>query len=170
LQAGGRRFEPAWLHHNPDPALGGRTERKPLRRARPGPRAVARRLGSNRRRAPTVGVVDPKVVLKCGSSLTMWKVRCREGGIGRSRRAEAAGPSRRRLARAGMERSAARIRPQGLGLAGQATKRMRWMPWRPQATKDVAACEKLRGAGNQALSRRSLNGETHPRGYPFLNS
>ncbi len=27
--------------------------------------------------------------------------------------------------------------------------------------KDVGACEKLRGAGNQALIRRSPNGETH---------
>ena len=59
--------------------------------------------------------------------------------------------------------------PKGLGLADQVTKRMRWMPWRPQAMKDVAACEKLRGAGKQALSRRYLNGETHPQGYPNLN-
>ncbi len=59
--------------------------------------------------------------------------------------------------------------PKGLGLANQVTKRMRWMPWRPQATKDVAACEKLRGAGKQAMIRRSLNGETHPQGYPDLN-
>ena len=28
--------------------------------------------------------------------------------------------------------------------------------------KDVVACEKLRGAGKQALSRRCPNGETHP--------
>jgi len=35
--------------------------------------------------------------------------------------------------------------------------------------KDVIACEKLRGAGKRALIRRSLNGETHPRGYPNLN-
>jgi hypothetical protein len=59
--------------------------------------------------------------------------------------------------------------PQGLGLEGQVNKRIRWMPWRPQAMKDVAACEKLRGAGKQALIRRSLNGETHPQGYPHLN-
>ena len=60
--------------------------------------------------------------------------------------------------------------PQVLGLEGQVNKRIRWMPWRPQAMKDVAACEKLRGAGKQALIRRSLNGETHPQGYPYLNS
>ena len=29
--------------------------------------------------------------------------------------------------------------------------------------KDVVACEKLRGAGKQALIRRCPNGETHPR-------
>ena len=27
--------------------------------------------------------------------------------------------------------------------------------------KDVVACDKLRGVGNQTLIRRSLNGETH---------
>jgi hypothetical protein len=27
------------------------------------------------------------------------------------------------------------------------TKSMWWMPWRLQATKDVIACDKLRGAG-----------------------
>ncbi len=44
----------------------------------------------------------------------------------------------------------------------QATKCMWWMPWRSQAMKDVAACEKLRGAGKQALIRRCPNGETRP--------
>src|SRR5438128_11636612 len=39
---------------------------------------------------------------------------------------------------------------------------MWWMPWRSQAMKDVAACEKLRGAGKRALIRRCPNGETHP--------
>ncbi len=42
------------------------------------------------------------------------------------------------------------IRPRGdLGLYGQATKRIRWMPWQSEAMKDVAACEKCRGAGNK---------------------
>ena len=36
-----------------------------------------------------------------------------------------------------------------LGLYGQVTKRIRWMPWRSEAMKDVAACEKYRGAGNK---------------------
>ena len=43
---------------------------------------------------------------------------------------------------------------------GQATKGVRWMPWRKQAMKDVASCEKLRGAAKQALNRRSPNGAT----------
>ena len=47
-------------------------------------------------------------------------------------------------------------------LWGQATKCMWWMPWRSQAMKDVAACEKLRGAGKRALIRRCPNGETRP--------
>src|SRR5436190_9661557 len=51
---------------------------------------------------------------------------------------------------------------QGSRLWGQATKCMWWMPWRSQAMKDVAACEKLRGAGKRALIRRCPNGETHP--------
>ena len=36
------------------------------------------------------------------------------------------------------------------------------MPWRCQAKKDVQACEKLWGAGNEALIQRCPNGETHP--------
>ena len=59
-----------------------------------------------------------------------------------------------------------------LGLYGQATKRMWWMPWRQQAMKDVAACEKPRGAGKQALIRGCPNGETRPGepGHRHLNS
>jgi len=30
-------------------------------------------------------------------------------------------------------------------LYGQASKRIRWMPWQQKAMKDVIACEKLRG-------------------------
>lgn len=32
---------------------------------------------------------------------------------------------------------------------GQATKGARWMPWQKQAMKDVASCEKLRGAAHR---------------------
>ena len=49
-----------------------------------------------------------------------------------------------------------------LRLYGQAIKRIRWMPWRQQAMKDVVACDKPRGAGKQALIRGFPNGETHP--------
>ena len=31
---------------------------------------------------------------------------------------------------------------------GQATKGARWMPWQKQAMKDVASCDKLRGAAH----------------------
>jgi len=54
------------------------------------------------------------------------------------------------------------LREQDAQLWGQATKCMWWMPWRSQAMKDVAACEKLRGAGKRALIRRYPNGETRP--------
>src|SRR3970040_663418 len=39
---------------------------------------------------------------------------------------------------------------------------MWWMPWRRQAMKDVAACDKPRGAGKRALIRGCPNGETRP--------
>src|SRR5260221_14042380 len=53
-------------------------------------------------------------------------------------------------------------REKGPQLWGQVNKCMWWMPWRLQAMKDVAACEKLRGAGKRALIRRYPNGETRP--------
>ena len=37
------------------------------------------------------------------------------------------------------------------------------MPWEYWPMKDVEACDKLRGAGKQALIRRFPNGETQPR-------
>ncbi len=59
-----------------------------------------------------------------------------------------------------------------LGLYSQATKRIRWMPWQSEAMKDVEACDKVRGAGKQAVIRAFLNGETHPIsvGYLALNT
>jgi hypothetical protein len=36
-----------------------------------------------------------------------------------------------------------------LGLYDQANKRIRRMPWQSEAKKDVAACEKLWGVGNE---------------------
>ena len=35
------------------------------------------------------------------------------------------------------------------------------MPWRQQAMKDVASCDKLREAAHRRYIRRSPNGETH---------
>ena len=52
---------------------------------------------------------------------------------------------------------------------GQANKRIRWMPWQLEAMKDVGACEKLRGVGNQTLIRRYPNGETHWHKPVFLD-
>jgi hypothetical protein len=58
-----------------------------------------------------------------------------------------------------------------LGLYGQANKRTWWMPRRQKAMKDVAACDKPRGAGKQASIRGFLNGETHRfTRYPCLNT
>ena len=46
---------------------------------------------------------------------------------------------------------------------GQATKGTRWMPWREETMKDVASCDKPRGAAKQALIRGCPNGETRLR-------
>jgi len=39
-------------------------------------------------------------------------------------------------------------------------KGVRWMPWHLLAMKDVGSDDTLRGAANQAMIRRSPNGET----------
>ena len=53
-----------------------------------------------------------------------------------------------------------KIKQERLRLYGQANKRIRRMPRRQEAMKDVSVCDKLRGADNQALIRRCPNGET----------
>jgi len=40
------------------------------------------------------------------------------------------------------------------------------MPWRQEAMKDVASCDKLRGAAKQASIRRFPNRETDPGSCP----
>ena len=59
-----------------------------------------------------------------------------------------------------------------LVLYGQASKRIRWMPWQLEAMKDVGACDKLRGGGKQPLIRGFPNGETRPSqgGHHALNT
>ena len=47
-----------------------------------------------------------------------------------------------------------------IGKCGQVLKGVWWMSWHREATKDVEACDKLRGAGNQVSIRRFLNAET----------
>ena len=42
------------------------------------------------------------------------------------------------------------------------------MPWRQEAMKDVASCDKLRGAAKQALIRRCPNGATQLGSYPGI--
>ncbi len=37
-------------------------------------------------------------------------------------------------------------------IGGQATKGIRWMPWRQEAMKDVVSCDKLRGVANKRRS------------------
>jgi hypothetical protein len=42
----------------------------------------------------------------------------------------------------------------------QVTKGTRWMPWHQEPMKDVGACDKPRGVGNQTSIRGFPNGET----------
>ena len=56
--------------------------------------------------------------------------------------------------------------PTMLDKCGQTLKGVRWMSWHREAKKDAAACEKLRGAGKQALIRRFLNAETRRNNLP----
>ena len=42
-----------------------------------------------------------------------------------------------------------RIGSDCFGLYSQVIKRTRWMPWQPEAMKDVVACDKLRLGGKQ---------------------
>jgi hypothetical protein len=130
LQAGGRRFEPAWLHPIP-------------RRARPRFDSLPGDAGP---------VFFQSFFNNTDSAMNAAPALARAGAARERRKREA----RRRT-------------PQGWGLPGQANKRIRWMPRRPQAMKDAAACEKLRGAGQHALIRRSLNGATPPQGDLELN-
>src|SRR5208282_4435694 len=55
----------------------------------------------------------------------------------------------------------------------QVNKGTRWMPWHQEPMKDVGACDKPRGVGNQTSIRGFPNGETrwHVMGHrPCLNT
>jgi hypothetical protein len=71
----------------------------------------------------------------------------------------------RQVMRQGMNRRKCRpivrLTDRCVGLYGQASKRIWWMPWQLEAMKDVVACDKPRGASKQALIRGFPNGETH---------
>ena len=45
-------------------------------------------------------------------------------------------------------------------VCGQVSKSKRWMPWQLEPKKDVAICDKPRGADKRALIRGCPNGET----------
>jgi hypothetical protein len=45
-------------------------------------------------------------------------------------------------------------------LCVQVFKGIRWMPWHQEPMKDVGACDKPRGVGNQTLIRGFPNGVT----------
>ena len=45
-------------------------------------------------------------------------------------------------------------------VCGQVSKSKRWMPWHLEPKKDVAICDKPRGADKRALIRGFPNGET----------
>ena len=135
MQAGGRRFDPAQLHQFKY--------------------AVESRQQSD---SPTDAILGHFRARRCGAAATVFfnKMESRKG-------------ARHRLSTMSQVivwvccTSALLCNPDVLGLYGQANKRIRWMPWRQEAMKDVVSCEKLRGAAKQALIRRCPNGETRPR-------
>ena len=53
-----------------------------------------------------------------------------------------------------------------VGKCGQVLKGAWWMSWHREATKDVAACDKPREAGKQAMIRGFLNAETRRVDHP----
>ena len=154
LQAGGRRFEPAWLHHSDTLMMG----------MAGGAVGFFRYMVMRIYRALQVAVF----LFFCFFVFYLFFNKM-EGAMHRRGGALAFLCGEARNGRARQRHGCRSAIPNALGLQGQVTKRTRWMPWRSQAMKDVAACEKLRGAGKQALIRRSLNGETHPQGYRLLN-
>ena len=78
-------------------------------------------------------------------------------------RAELSPQKRARLSNNGVKQS--------FKLYGQANKRIRWMPRQLEAMKDVVACDKLGGAGKQALyPEMSEWGNPALRGYLHLNT
>ena len=161
LQAGGRRFDPVQLHQFQVSGIGDQaseeaarcgTRRQEIRRQRRGRCCRLAFLAS-----------------RIGCSLTIWEGKA-SVELDESF-AEAKGLScilalfrehKRREAGRRKHACSGGLREQDAQLWGQATKCMWWMPWRSQAMKDVAACEKLRGAGKRALIRRYPNGETRP--------
>jgi hypothetical protein len=57
-----------------------------------------------------------------------------------------------------------------LYLCGQVSKGTRWMPRHQEPMKDVGACDKPRGAGNQAVIRGSPNGGTRLESCPVTRA
>jgi hypothetical protein len=134
LQAGGRRFDPAWLHHQS---------------ARAEPRVFMCNVYSR-------GSVRRRQNLPSARSLTIRKVLTSSDW-------RFVIPTTKRVIQVSHSQYDQRhVNPVCLGLYGQANKRTWWMPRRQEAMKDVVACDKPRGAGKQALIRGFPNGATRP--------
>jgi hypothetical protein len=58
----------------------------------------------------------------------------------------------------------------GGGVDMEWEKGIRWMPWRQEAMKDVARCEKPRGDASDRWSADVRMGKPTPLGYPDLNT
>ena len=143
MQAGGRRFDPAWLHQRP----------QPLRKK---PEASVLMGVHFWFLARTHASWDA-----CACSLTIWEVVSRRL-VQVTLRLELESHVYGHGWVCCIRGDQRHMTPDWLGLYGQANKRIRWMPRRQQAMKDVAVCDKPRGAGKQALIRGCPNGETHP--------
>ena len=102
MQAGGQRFEPAYLHHPSAREINGSSDR-----------------ALDFRRKPEMFFDNQITTGKAKKGL--WNLFARDPA-----------------------------RDFGAGkFYGQATKGIRWMPWRRKARKDVVSCEKPQGAANR---------------------
>jgi hypothetical protein len=89
-----------------------------------------------------------------------------EAGLTGGRRSPSLGAAVRRPGM-GMRRAVPVVLPPG---RGEREKGIWWMPWRREATKDVARCEKPRGAASRLRSGDLRMGQPTPAmGYRHAN-
>ncbi len=152
MHAGGRRFDPAWLHQSGN-------------RLQP--------TGNSKHCSLLVATCNASKLLLAQGSLTIQKLKSRKTILQLSCKLIVFNVFMNTIRVIALhyvsDISLKSIQLKGLNvcyggrlrLYGQVIKRIRWMPWQREAMKDVVACEKPRGVGKLALIRGCPNGETH---------